>query len=60
MALVVKVCRLEARMAAFARFDRALREAKTNWAGLLDGQRLERMAGREEADCRDARKGGPP
>lgn len=43
-----------------ARFERARRDARTICAGLFDGQRLERMAGKAEADCRKGRKAGPP
>ena len=40
------------------KFDRARRENKTCLAGLLDGHKFERIAGRE--GCSGERKEGPP
>jgi hypothetical protein len=51
---------LEARAAESVRFERARREASTSCEGLFDGHRFERMAGKTDADCRGARKDGPP
>jgi hypothetical protein len=58
--VVVKECILDAKAVESARFDRARNDARTSCEGLLDGQRFERIAGKEEDDCREERKEGPP
>ena len=58
--LMLKECVLEARAAESARLDRARKEAKTTWDGLLDGHKFDKIAGKEDVDCRGARNGGPP
>lgn len=51
---------LEAKVDESTRFERQRRDARTIWAGFLEGQRLERMAGKAEADWRYGRNEGPP
>ena len=53
-------CMLEVSAEESARLDKARSEAKTSCAGLLDGQRFDRIAGNAEDDCKEGRKEGPP
>jgi hypothetical protein len=60
IALALRTCGVEAKADDSARFERARSEARTNWDGLLEGQRFDRIAGKTEAACKGGRKGGPP
>ena len=60
IALVLRSCWVEAKADESARFERARSEAKTNWEGLFEGQRFDRIAGKTEAACKGGRNGGPP
>jgi len=51
---------LVARMAESAKLERLRRDARTSWAGLFIGQRLERIADKADEDCKKGRKAGPP
>ncbi len=57
---MLRACVLEASAEESVRLERPRREARTNWGGLFDGQRLERKVGKTDADCRGAINLGPP
>jgi hypothetical protein len=53
-------CALDANETDSARLDRARRADSTSCGGLFDGQMFDNIAGRTCAECKGARKGGPP
>lgn len=58
MLFVVNPLASEERAPESAKLERARRDARTSWAGLLEGHRLEKIAGK--AGCSGRRKEGPP
>jgi hypothetical protein len=55
-----RVCALDAKETESARLERDRRADSTSCGGLFDGQIFDRIAGRTDAECKGARKGGPP
>jgi hypothetical protein len=51
---------LDAKETESARLERARSADSTSCGGLLDGQIFDRITGRTDAECKGARKGGPP
>ena len=55
-----KGCALDAKETESARFERPRSAASTSCGGLFDGQIFDKIAGRTDAECKGAIKGGPP
>jgi hypothetical protein len=53
-------CALDAKETESTRLERARSADSTSCGGLFDGQIFERIAGRTDAECKGARKAGPP
>ena len=53
-------CALDAKETESARLERARSADSTSCGGLFDGHIFDRIAGRTDAECKGARKGGPP
>lgn len=53
-------CGLKANKTESTRLERARSADSTSCGGLVDGQIFDRIAGKIVAECKGARKGGPP